>query len=72
MPRDLPPTLAELESLVAYAERRVALQKRRIYAGGGNQARLAELERIHAGATKRLAQEKRRRRSAAADRPAAP
>jgi hypothetical protein len=44
--------------LVAYASRRVALQKRRIYAGGGDATRLAELERIHAGASKRLAQER--------------
>ena len=67
MSRELPPSLLELEGLVAYAERRVALQKRRIYAGGGEPRRLAELERIHAGATKRLAQERRRRRAAAAD-----
>lgn len=64
MSRYLPPSIRELEELVAYAGRRVALQKRRIYAGGGNPTRLAELERVHAGATRRLAQERALRRAA--------
>lgn len=60
MPRELPPSIGELEGLVAYAGRRVALQKRRIDAGGGEPSRLADLERIHAGATRRLAEERAR------------
>ena len=49
------PTIEELAGLVSYAERRVALYRRKVYAGGGNPSRLAELERVLAGATARLA-----------------
>ncbi|MEA2170907.1 MAG: hypothetical protein QOF76_4207 [Solirubrobacteraceae bacterium] len=48
------PSIAELEGLVSYAERRVALYRRRVYAGSGDLSRLAQLERVLEGANKRL------------------
>jgi hypothetical protein len=65
MPRDLQPSIGELEGLVSYAERRVALYRRRVYAGAGEPTHLAELERIHAGAVKRLQRERQRERAKA-------
>jgi hypothetical protein len=65
VPRDLEPSIGELEGLVSYAERRVALYRRRVYAGAGEPTRLAELERVHAGARKRLERELARERQKA-------
>lgn len=57
---DREPSVLELEGLVSYAERRVALYRRKIYAGGGEPTRMAELERVLAGAKDRLKRAKRR------------
>ncbi len=48
------PTVAELTALARYATDRVALYRRKIFAGRGDSKRLAELERIAAGAVSRL------------------
>jgi hypothetical protein len=54
------PSVEELRAAAAHASRRVALYRRRIYAGGGEPRRLAELERISAGAAERLRRALRR------------
>ena len=48
------PTVAELTALARYATDRVALYRRKMFAGGGEPRRLAELERVAAGAVSRL------------------
>jgi hypothetical protein len=47
------PSVSELRALAEHANRRVALERRRIYLGRGDARQLAELERIAAGATDR-------------------
>jgi hypothetical protein len=56
------PTIAELREVSAHASRRLALYRRRVYAGVGDLQRLAELERIAAGAAARLRAGEVRRR----------
>jgi hypothetical protein len=48
------PSLAELRAEAHHAADRVALQRQKIYAGGGDARRLAELERAAEGAAERL------------------
>jgi hypothetical protein len=48
------PSLAELRALSKHATERLALYRRKMYIGRGEQRRLAELERIAAGAADRL------------------
>ena len=49
------PVITDLRALLAHAEQRLALQRRRMYLGRGDPRRLAELERIATGARDRLA-----------------
>lgn len=60
------PSIGELQALAAYAERRLALYRRRIYLGRGDVGRLRELERIARGAADRV---QRARRAESAGRP---
>jgi hypothetical protein len=55
-------SVAELRALSLHADRRLALQRRRVYAGQGDLRRVAELEREALGAAERL------RRALAAER----
>jgi hypothetical protein len=48
------PSLAELDNDARYTAGRVALYRRKVYAGLGQPRRLAELERVAAGAAARL------------------
>lgn len=48
------PTVAELTALDRHAANRVALYRRKLFAGRGEPRRLAELERVAAGAAGRL------------------
>jgi hypothetical protein len=48
------PSVAELRALSEHAARQLALYRRRVYLGRGDQQRLAELERIATGAADRL------------------
>jgi hypothetical protein len=48
------PSLAELRALADHASRRLALYRRKMNLGRGEQRRLAELERIAKGAADRL------------------
>jgi hypothetical protein len=48
------PSLAELRGLAEHAAQRLALYRRRVYLGRGDQLRLAELERVAHGAAERL------------------
>jgi hypothetical protein len=61
------PSLEELESEAARARGRLALYRRRIYLGRGEERRLAELERELKGAEERL--RSARGRAAAATQP---
>ena len=47
-------SLDELRALADHTRNRVALYRRKMYAGGGNAPRLAELERVAAGAADRF------------------
>lgn len=49
------PSIAELQADADYTRDRVALYRRKLYAGGGTDRRMAELEREAAGAAGRLA-----------------
>jgi hypothetical protein len=53
-PGDHEPSAAELRALADHATQRLALYRRRVYLGRGEQRRLAELERIAKGAADRL------------------
>jgi hypothetical protein len=48
------PSLKELGAEARYAADRLALYRRKIFAGQGRTARLEELERVAAGSEKRL------------------
>lgn len=48
------PTVAELTALARHATDRVALYRRKLFAGRGEPQRLAELQRVADGAVKRL------------------
>ena len=60
------PSLTELRALVAHAEQRLALYRRRVYLGRGDPRRLAELERELTGARGRLRTAKDRTAAGAA------
>jgi hypothetical protein len=49
------PSIADLRAEAEYTRERVALYRRKLYAGGGEPRRMAELEREAAGAAGRLA-----------------
>jgi hypothetical protein len=48
------PSVAELRAEAAHAAQRLALYRRRILLGRGDQVRLAELQRVADGADQRL------------------
>ena len=48
------PSIAELQAEADHARDRVALYRRKLYAGGGDMRRMAELEREASGAAGRL------------------
>ncbi len=52
---DREPSLAQLTAEAHHADTRLALYRRKLYAGKGDMRRLAELERVAAGAADRLA-----------------
>ncbi len=54
------PSIAELQAEADHARDRVALYRRKLYAGRGEMRRMAELEREAAGAAGRLARAKDR------------
>jgi hypothetical protein len=54
------PSIAELQAEADHARDRVALYRRKLYAGRGETRRMAELEREAAGAAGRLARAKDR------------
>lgn len=49
------PSIAELRAEADHTRERVALYRRKLYAGGGDMRRMAELEREASGAAGRLA-----------------
>jgi hypothetical protein len=56
-------SIGELDALAAHARQRLALYRRRIYLGRGQDTKLAELERISAGAQERAQRARRGRRT---------
>ena len=54
------PSIAELQAEADHARDKVALYRRKLYAGRGEMRRLAELEREAAGASGRLARARER------------
>ena len=52
-------SVAELDALAAHARQRLALYRRRIYLGRGQDAKLAELQRASAGAQDRARRARR-------------
>lgn len=54
------PSIAELQAEADHARDKVALYRRKLYAGGGDMRRMAELERTASGAAGRLARARER------------
>ncbi len=62
------PSVAELRAEAAHAAQRLALYRRRILLGRGDQVRLAELQRVADGADQRLKRALTRERDRDRDR----
>jgi hypothetical protein len=58
------PSVQELESLATHAEQRVALYRRRMLLGRGEQRRFDELQRVASGAVARLGRARDRAKAA--------